>query len=129
MLPPKSFWVPLLAGLALILIALGSASAGHAQDLEGPDTSESTTRDSTGTVVNIAPLTSITVDSRGGPFTYRLGSDLHITGPDNKPLKANEVRPGDEATVFYYYRNGALTVGRIVVLKRATATTTAARDK
>ena len=125
----KRTWMLLLAWTVLSIAAWKGAGSAQAQDLEGPDTSESTTRDSTGIVTNIAPLTSITVDSRGGPFTYRLGLNLHITGPDNKPLKANEVRPGDEATIYYYYRNGALTVGRIVVLKRAAAATATACDK
>ena len=56
----------------------------------------------------------ITVDGRRGPFTYRLGLDLHITGPDNHPLKIIQVLAGGEATVYCYIRDGQQTVGRIV---------------
>ena len=87
-----------------------------AQAPEGPDTTSSTTNDSTGIVTGVRPLETITVNDRQGPFTYRLGPDLHITGPDNRPRRITQVHPGDEATVFYYLRDGWQTVARIVVL-------------
>jgi hypothetical protein len=115
-----------LALLAAGILALGFLQAARAQDLEGPDTSISTTENSTGTVTGVGRSGTITVNSRRGPFTYRLGPQLHITGPDNKALKITQVGIGDEATVYYYIRDGQLTVGRIVVLQRAAK---AARDK
>ena len=114
---------------ALVLSAspLGALQSARAQSPGQPDTTDSTTEDSTGTVLGVAGHGTITVDSRRGPFTYRLGLDLHITGPDNRPLKISQVHGGDEATVFYYLRDGFPTVGRIVVLKRAAAS--ASHDK
>ena len=44
--------------------------------------------------------------SRRGPFTYRLGPDLHVIGPDNQRLKIGDVHAGQEATVYYYQRDG-----------------------
>ena len=88
----------------------------RAQAPEGPDTTSSTTNDSTGVVTSVLPLRTITVNDRRGPFTYRLGPDLHITGPDNRPRQITQIHPGDEATVFYYIRDGWQTVARIVVL-------------
>ena len=107
------FGVVALAGLAC-----GTADGLRAQAPEGPDTTESTTEDSTGTVTAVSPHFTITVSDRKGPFTYRLGQDLHIFGPDNHPLKITEVHPGDEATVFYYFRDNHPTVARIVVRRR-----------
>ena len=95
---------------------LGSVGGLRAQAPAGPDTTESTTEDSTGIVLSVAPYRTITVDSRRGPFTYRLGQDLHIIGPDNHPLKIRQVAEGDKVTVFYYIRDGQQTVARIVVL-------------
>ena len=89
-----------------------------AQAPEGPDTTESTTEDSTGTVVNVSPYFTITVTDRKGPFTYRLGQDVHIFGPDNRPLRITEVLPGDKVTVFYYFRDNHPTVARMVVLSQ-----------
>jgi hypothetical protein len=106
--------------------ALGWAQSARAQSSQGPDTTESTTENSTGTVTAVSHTGTITVASRRGPFTYRLGLDLHIIGPDTKPLKLAQVRAGDTATVYYYIRDGQLTVGRIVVLERAPA---GGRDK
>ena len=88
----------------------------RAQAPEGPDTTSSTTNDSTGIVTGVRPLETITVNDRRGPFTYRLGPDLRITGPDNRPRRITQIHPGDEATVFYYIRDGWQTVARIVVL-------------
>ena len=113
--PPARF---LFAAVLSTGFILGSVNELLAQAPTGPDTTESTTNDSTGTVTSVAPHRTITVDSRRGPFTYRLGQDLHITGPDNHPLKITEVHAGDEATVYYYIRDGQQTVGRIVVLHR-----------
>ena len=113
--PPARF---LLAAVLFTGFVLGSTNGLLAQAPTGPDTTESTTNDSTGIVTSVAPHRTITVDSRRGPFTYRLGQDLHITGPDNHPLKITEVHAGDEATVYYYIRDGQQTVGRIVVLRR-----------
>ncbi len=114
--------VPPVLRLFGVLLLVGfffeSANALLAQAPTGPDTTESTTNDSTGVVTGVAPYRTITVDSRRGPFTYRLGQDLHITGPDNRALKITEVYPGDRATVYYYVRYGQQTAGRIVVLQR-----------
>ena len=107
------FGVVALAGLAC-----GPGRGLRAQAPEGPDTTESTTEDSTGTVTDVSPNFTITVTDRKGPFTYRLGQDLHISGPDNHPLKITEVQPGDEVTVYYYFRDNRPTVARIVVLRR-----------
>ena len=113
--PPTRFF-----GIAVLFsrFALGSAGALLAQAPTGPDTTESTTDDSSGTVIGLSPHRTITVDSQRGPFTYRLGQDLHIFGPDNRPLKITDVHAGDEATVYYYIRDGQQTIGRIVVLRR-----------
>ena len=105
-----------LAAVAIGLLLPGSVGGLSAQAPAGPDTTESTTEDSTGIVLSVAPYRTITVDSRRGPFTYRLGLDLHITGPDNHPLKIKQVAEGDKVTVFYYIRDGQQTVARIVVL-------------
>ncbi len=88
----------------------------HAQAPTGPDTSSSTTEDSTGKVTAVS-ATTISVNSRRGPFTYRLGPDLHVIGPDNQRLKIGDVHQGQQATVYYYQRDGEPTVARIVVIK------------
>jgi hypothetical protein len=105
----------------LAVFTLVPAPIVRAQSPGQPDTTDSTTEDSTGIVTGAPRLGIITVNSQRGPFTYRLGLNLHVTGPDNKPLKIGQVQAGDEATVFYYLRDGYPTVGRIVVLKRAVA--------
>ena len=117
--PPAAF-VFAIALIAAVLLGLplpGTATNARAQAPEGPDTTSATTNDSTGIVTAVAPLRTITVDSRRGPFTYCLGPDLHITGPDNHALKIVEVTPGDKVTVYYYLRDGQQTVARIVVLR------------
>ena len=113
--PPALFF---FGAVAVAAFALGPVTEARAQAPEGPDTTESTTEDSTGTVTNVSSNFTITVTDRRGPFTYRLGQDLHIFGPDNHPLKITEVSPGDEVTVFYYFRDNHPTVGRMVVLRR-----------
>jgi hypothetical protein len=114
-------FVECFAAPVFCLAALVAAPMVRAQSPGQPDTTDSTTEDSTGIVIGVPRQGVITVDSRRGPFTYRLGLDLHVTGPDNKPLKIAQVQAGDEATVFYYLRDGYPTVGRIVVLKQAAA--------
>ncbi len=108
-----------LALAAFIVAAPFLAADSRAQAPEGPDTTSSTTEDSTGKVTGITPLQSITVDSRRGPFTYRLGRDLHIVGPDGKPMKVDQVQVGQKVTVYYYLRDGQETVARIAVLEAA----------
>ncbi len=108
----------LIGVLLLVGFVFGLANELFAQAPTGPDTTESTTDDSTGIVTGVAPHRTITVGSRRGPFTYRLGQDLHITGPDNRALKITEAYPGNKATAYYYVRDGQQTVGRIVVLQR-----------
>ena len=93
----------------------------RAQAPEGPDTTSSTTDDSTGKLTAITPNQTVTVDSRRGPFTYRLGRDLHIVGPNGKPMKIEKVHPGQTVTVYYYMRDGQETVARLVVLKEGKA--------
>ena len=88
----------------------------RAQAPTGPDTSSSTTEDSTGKITAVSSDT-ISVTSRRGPFTYRLGQDLHVIGADNQRLKIGDVHEGQEATVYYYQRDGQATVARIVLLK------------
>ena len=90
----------------------------RAQAPTGPDTSSSTTEDSTGKVTAVSSDT-ISVTSRRGPFTYRLGQDLHVIGADNRRLKIGDVHAGQRATVYYYQRDGEPTVARIVLLKEA----------
>ncbi len=106
----------LFSGLATAVL-LGSGNL-RAQAPTGPDTSSSTTEDSTGKVTAVSAST-ISVTSRRGPFTYRLGPDLHVIGPDNQRLKIGDVHEGQQATVYYYQRDGEPTVARIVVLKEA----------
>jgi hypothetical protein len=111
-----------LKGAALAtLIAAAPVSSGvlRAQAPEGPDTSSSTTEDSTGKVTAITPHQTISVDSRRGPFTYRLGRDLHVVGPDGKPMEVKGVHVGQKVTVYYYMRDGQPTVARIAVLEEA----------
>ena len=99
------------------LLLVGSIGDLRAQAPSGPDTTDSTTEDSTGTVLSVGSDRTITVNSRRGPFTYRLGLDLHIIGPDARPLKLKQVAEGDEVTVYYYLRDGQQTVARLVVLR------------
>ncbi len=89
----------------------------RAQSPAGPDTSSSTTEDSTGNVTAVTPNQTVSVTSRRGPFTYRLGRDLHVVGPDGKPMNIEGVHVGQKVTVYYYVRDGAQTVARIVVLE------------
>ena len=107
----------LLFGAVAASLVLGCARLS-AQAPTGPDTSSSTTEDSTGRVTAVS-ATTISVTSRRGPFTYRLGQDLHVIGPDNQRLKIGDVHEGQEATVYYYQRDGEPTVARIVVVKEA----------
>ena len=88
----------------------------RAQAPSGPDTSSSTTENSTGTVTGIDPLSTISVTSRRGPFTYRLGPDLHVVGPHGKALKLAKIPLGSKVTVYYYLRDGQPTVARVAVL-------------
>ncbi|MBE7156857.1 MAG: hypothetical protein INR62_00220 [Rhodospirillales bacterium] len=108
-----------LRAFLLACSLLGLQVSTYSQAPEGPDTTESTTEDSTGLVTSVSPYSTITVEDRKGPFTYRLGLDLHVSGPDNRPLKITEVHAGDEVTVFYFYRSGHPTVSRLVVLRRS----------
>ena len=101
-------------GMALVL----TGGTLRAQAPTGPDTSSSTTEDSTGKVTAISEST-ISVNTRRGPFTYRFGPDMHIIGPQNQRLKIGDVHAGQEATVYYYQRDGESTVARIVILKEA----------
>ena len=105
----------LLLGVVAVSLFLGGVGL-HAQAPTGPDTSSSTTEDSTGKVTAVS-ATTISVTSRRGPFTYRLGPDLHVIGPDNQRLKIGDVRQGQQATLYYYQRDGEPTVARIVVIK------------
>lgn len=105
--------------MASSFLVLGHTSL-RAQAPTGPDTSSSTTEDSTGKVTAVS-ATTIGVTSRRGPFTYRLSPDLHVIGPDNQRLKIGDVHEGQEATVYYYLRDGEQTVARIVVIKEAGA--------
>ncbi len=89
-----------------------------AQAPSGPDTTSSTTEDSTGKVTGVSG-TTISLTSRRGPFTYRLGQDLHVIGPKNERLQIGDVHPGQEATVYYYQRDGESTVARIVLIREA----------
>ena len=98
-------------------MVLGSGSL-RAQAPTGPDTSSSTTEDSTGDVTAVSAST-ISVTSRRGPFNYRLGPDLHVIGPANQRLKIGDVHAGQKATVYYYLRDGEPTVARIVILEEA----------
>ena len=111
--PAASVFTAALLGLLLAAVP----GILRAQAPEGPDTTSSTTNDSTGIVTSILPLRTITVNDRHGPFVYRLGPDLHIIGPDSRPRRITQVHPGDEATVYYYIRDGWQTVARIVVLR------------
>ncbi len=112
-------FLKLAACAALLAAAPLSAGVLRAQAPEGPDTSSSTTEDSTGTVTAMQPHQTITVNSRRGPFTYRLGRDMHVVGLDGKPGKVEDVHIGQKVTVYYYMRDGAETVARIAVLKAA----------
>ena len=116
-LHPPAVSVFAAAWLAALLLP-GLPGGLRAQAPFGPDTTESTTQDATGIITGVALYHAITVRDRRGPFTYRLGQDLHVYGPDNRPLRITEVRPGDEATVYYYFRDGLPTIGRIVILRR-----------
>ena len=109
--------LPVVALAAFIVAAPLLTGNLRAQAPEGPDTTSSTTEDSTGKVTGIAPNQTITVDSRRGPFTYRLGRDLHVVGSDGKPMKMDGVKVGQEVTVYYYMRDGQETVARIAVLE------------
>ena len=116
-MPTKNHgFLPVIALAACFAAALFLTENSRAQAPEGPDTSSSTTEDSTGKVTAIAPQQTITVDSRRGPFTYRLGRDLHVVGPDARPMKVEQVRVGQKVTVYYYMRDGQETVARIAVL-------------
>ncbi|MBE7157794.1 MAG: hypothetical protein INR62_05070, partial [Rhodospirillales bacterium] len=45
------------------------------------------------------------------------GPDLHVIGAKNEHLKLGDVHVGQEATVYYYQRDGQATVARIVLIK------------
>ena len=102
-------------GMGVVAVLLGNVGL-RAQAPTGPDTSSSTTEDSTGKVTAVS-ATTISVTSRRGPFTYRLGQDLHVIGADNQRLKIGDVHEGQQATVYYYQRDGEPTVARIVLIK------------
>ncbi len=117
---PYDLWTrsaALCLGMGAVAVFLACGSL-RAQAPTGPDTSSSTTEDSTGKVTAVS-ATTISVTSRRGPFTYRLGQDLHVVGPDNQRLKIGDVHEGQQATVYYYLRDGEPTVARIVVIKEA----------
>ena len=113
----KSSFLRFVAVVALSLSATLPGSTLCAQD-EGENNSTSgTTYDSTGLVIAVSAPGSITINSRRGPFTYALDQDLHIIGPDSKPLKINQVHAGQTVTVYYYKHLGTETAARLVVLK------------
>ena len=103
----------------MILLLPAPSARLLAQAPTGPDTTSGTTDDSTGTVTGVLPGRTITVNSRRGPFTYRLSPDLHITGPDNRARQITQIHAGDQATVYYYISDGHQTVARIVILRDA----------
>ncbi len=109
----KCFAAPVF-GLALLL----SPSLSRAQAPTGPDTSSSTTEDSTGKITAVSD-TTVTVNSRRGPFTYRLGNDIHVIGPKDQHYKVSDIHVGQQATVYYYLRDGMPTVARLVVISEA----------
>ena len=108
-----------LVALILTTGLVGYRTPCLAQGDTQENTTSSTTYDSTGTVTAISPPLTITVNSRGGPFTYQLGPDLFVYGTENKAIKVGQVHKGDTVTVYYYKRFGLATVARIVVLKTA----------
>ena len=107
---------PFLVVVGMAMVLPGGRVAAQAPS--GPDTTSSTTEDSTGKVTGVSS-TTISLTSRRGPFTYRLGQDLHVIGPKNERLRISDVRPGQEATVYYYQRDGEPTVARIVLIMEA----------
>ena len=109
--------VSLIGAVSLGLCILSPVGSLRAQAPEGADTTSSTTNDSTGIVTAVSADETVTVKSRRGPFTYRLGRDLHVVGPDGKPRKIAQVHQGQKVTVYYYHRDGQETVARLVILE------------
>lgn len=113
----------LAAALSLGLCLVAPTSSLRAETSPGDDSGPANTRDSTGIITAVSPGQSITVDSKRGPFTYRLGRDLHVSGADSKPLTIEQVHKGQKATVYYYHRGGEDTVARLVILADKSAKT------
>ena len=106
----------LVLGMA-VAVPLPGGGTLHAQDESENNATSSTTYDSTGRVTAISPPSTITVNSRRGPFTYRIDPDIHVFRADNKAGRIRDVRVGQTVTVFYYKYVGQETVSRVVILK------------
>lgn len=108
--------------LAMFLgVTLPGGGTLRAQDESDNNATSSTTYDSTGKVTAINPPSTITVDSRRGPFTYRIAPDVFVFKADNKPGRIRDVHVGQTVTVYYYKYVGQETAARVVILKPETA--------
>ena len=112
-----------LAAAVLALSVWVSLPGGilRAQDESDNNATSSTTYDSTGKVTAINAPSSITVDSRRGPYTYRISPDVFVYRADRKAGGIRDVRVGQTVTVYYYKYVGQETVARVVILKPVTA--------
>lgn len=110
----------LLASLVLALcfgVPLPNSGTLRAQDETNNNSTSSTTYDSTGKVTAVNPPATVTVDSRRGPFTYRIDPDIHVFKADNKPGRVQDLHVGQTVTIYYYKYVGQITAARVVILK------------
>ncbi len=112
-----------VATLVLLLIWVPLSGSGlRAQDESDNNSTSSTTYDSTGKVTALSAPSSITVNSRRGPYTYRISPDVFVYKADRKAGGIRDVRVGQTVTVYYYKYVGQETVARVVILKPEKAT-------
>jgi hypothetical protein len=83
----------------------------------GDTTSTTTTTESTGTVTDFTPGSSLVLSTgTGEPVHYRFGKNVTYVTSDGKTIEASKVRKNSKVRVHYIKEGGDMVVDKVYVM-------------
>jgi hypothetical protein len=90
----------------------GTTSTGASTDT----TSTTTTTESTGTVTDFTPGSSLVLSTGSGePVHYRFSKNVTYVTPDGRVIEASKVRKNSKVRVHYIKEGGDMVVDKVIV--------------
>lgn len=109
-----TFALALTASLAHAQTATSTTSTTTSDGVNR--TTETTTTESSGTITEYTPGSSIVLRSEAGePVHYRFGKTVTYVTPDGKVIEASKVRKDSKVRVHYIKEGGDMMVDKVIV--------------
>ena len=112
----KVFLSIISATALLIAVGYGQTSSTTTTSTDGTGNTTTTTTESSGTITEFSPGSSIVLNTGSGePVHYKFSKHVTYVTPDGKVVEASKVRKDEKVRVHYMKEGNDMVVDKVIV--------------